>query len=183
MHVSDSCRCCATLPATTSVASPECVRAGSLGAGQHHRWGIANVNTFTNTTGWQAHVSVLSRWRPTVQRLRDQFGSGQALAVFHLPHHSHHLPAQCHLGHGQPVPPQGPSTTHGNNPGGAWQTQTFNPCLSLKNFKASFDGTLDKSKDWVKDWKSNKSTTKLQIYGPRFIFWTLSDQRAMSVLL
>lgn len=38
------CRCCATVPEAASLPSPECVRAGCLGPGQHHRWVPVGVN-------------------------------------------------------------------------------------------------------------------------------------------
>lgn len=37
-HLLLVCRCCATVPETASLSSPERVRTGRLGSGQHHRW-------------------------------------------------------------------------------------------------------------------------------------------------
>lgn len=122
------CRCCAAVPEAASLSSPECVWTGRLGPGQHHRWVAVGVNVISFRIKYSQHqdmssicVCLLSRWRTTVQRLCDQPGCGQASPLFHQSLHPHHLPPQCHLGHGQPVPPQGPSTTYGDDPGGVYE--------------------------------------------------------------
>lgn len=99
-------------------------------------WALGNIigESLVVWTWWVCHIWIqsgprlhallcvcaFSRWWPSVQRLCDQLGCGEALALLHQSLHPHHLPPQCHLGHGQSVPPQGPSTTHGDDPGGVY---------------------------------------------------------------